>query len=339
IFPLFPRLPTELKHKIWEASYPKPGMHIFDICVQPRQPFTEVHDAPASETPYDAYADRVFLNSVTITPGHCHGASGTTFSRDPSAYRTAIILSITSVDSAKVTKASIDSGSLGSPNVVYLPRMGKRVIYDNGTDVLCLRFSPSHQAVQDVTNNVFSHDSHPGIRNDISRILEAEWCEGMAAALFNARRLAIDMSELWSPSGLDPMSLAYLSCCIQNDLEVLYLVDYCVGRCGRCWKGELRQKDLVTRKCSLARELDPEDREMDVIYESTITYRQISNLEKLGWDSDHSIFALAKIIADTIRAQQGPDGPFRSVRILICEEEMSNMRDKTISTMCIENYG
>lgn len=338
MFPLFPRLPAELQLKIWEASYPKPGIHIFDICFQSRQPFTEARDGLASETPYYAYQDRVFLDSVTITPGHCRGASGTTFRTDPSTYRTAAILSITSVDSAMATAASLDSGTLGSPNIVYLPRKGKHVSYDNSTDVLCLHFNSSHQTEQDASNNARSHNSHTGTVNNISRILEAEWCEGMATALFNARRLAIDISELWSPSGIDPMSLAYLSCCIQNNLEVLYLVDYCVGRCRRCWKGNLRQKDLVTRKCSLAKELDPKDRDMDVIYGSTITYRQISDLEKLGWDSDHSIFALANMIGDMIREQQGPEGLFSSVRVLVCEETMSDRSDKTVHTLCIEDY-
>ncbi|KAH7109512.1 hypothetical protein EDB81DRAFT_672737, partial [Dactylonectria macrodidyma] len=73
----------------------------------------------------------------------------------------------------------------------------------------------------------------------ITRTLEAEWCEGMAASLFTARRLAIDIRDLRCSTGLDPMLIADLCICIKNDIEVLYLVDYCVGRCPRCLKGKL----------------------------------------------------------------------------------------------------
>ncbi|KAM5367187.1 hypothetical protein ACJZ2D_010177 [Fusarium nematophilum] len=335
MFPLFPRLPAELQLKIWEASYPQPGIHIFDVYFQPRQAFTGADKALPSESTDDAHTERIFLDSLAVTPGLCHGSSATRFRRDPSMYRTANTLSATTVDSAEVVKARLNSDNVGKSNIVDLPRKGKHVSYDNNSDVLCLRFGLSHHAVQDATNNILDGDSGLVFRNNISRILEADWSEGMATSLFAARRLAIDINELWSPAGFDPMSVVYLSCCIQNDLEVLYLVDYCVGRCRRCWKGKLTQKELATKKCSIAKELDPEDREMDVIYGSTVRYREISNLKKLRWDFNHPMFAFAQIMGDTIREQQGAEGPFRSVRILVCEEEVSNVEDMTVDAMCI----
>ncbi|EWZ85544.1 hypothetical protein FOWG_10654 [Fusarium oxysporum f. sp. lycopersici MN25] len=337
MFPLFARLPAELQLKIWDASYPQPGIHIFDVHFQPRQDFPGADKMILSETADDAHTERIFLDSLAVTPVSCQGFSATQFRSDPSTYRIANTLSATSIDSVEVAKARLNSDKLGKSNIVHLDRNGKRVSYDNSADVLCLRFGLNHPVVQGATNNILDPDSGLAIQNNISRILQAEWSEGMAASLFAARRLAIDISELWSPSGFDSMSIMYLSCCIQNDLEVLYLVDYCIGRCRRCWKGKLTQKELATKKCGIAKELDPEDRDMDVIYGSTVTYREISNLEKLGWDFNHSMFAFAQILGDSIREQQGTKRVFRSVRVLACEEEVSNVEDMTIYAVCIKD--
>ncbi|KAH7254756.1 hypothetical protein B0J15DRAFT_397538 [Fusarium solani] len=319
MFTLFPQLPAELKLKIWDASLPRPGIHIFDVC------FQDIDKAASSETEdEDAHAEHTFLGSLSIRPTHSPGAvSSTTFRSDPSTYKIANVLSTTTIDSSKVAECRISSHQSGRPNIVHLPLERERVSYNNNDDVLCLRFGLSCDVRQEVG---------PLFRNNISRILEAEWSGEMASSLFSARRLAIDIAELWSPDGLDPMSIAYFCCCIQNDLEVLYLVDYCVGRCQKCFKGSLTSKELSRSKCELANELDAEDREVDVVHGSTVTYREISNLEKLGWDSDHSAFGLARIMGDTIREQQGAEGPFRSVRILVCEEEAAD----TVYAKCVE---
>ncbi|KAI8712614.1 2EXR domain-containing protein [Fusarium sp. LHS14.1] len=323
MFTLFPQLPAELQLKIWDASLPRPGIHIFDVCFQDiSSPDKSISGEVVDE---DAHTEQTFLSSLNATAKDHGIASSTIFKNDPSAYKIANILSTTTIDSSNTVKTRTDSNQEGMTNVVRLPSQREEVSYDNDNDVLCLRFGFSRDIDQSVG---------PIFRNNISRVLEALWSEDMAASLFSARRLAIDIAEMWSPGGLDPMLMAYFCCCIQNDLEVLYLVDYCVGRCKSCFKGSLKSKDLVTSKCGLAKELDTEDREMDAIYGSTVAYREVSNLEKLGWDSGHSVFGLAQVMGDIIREQQGKEGPFRSVRILVCEEEVAG----TIRARCVEGH-
>lgn len=322
MFPLFPQLPAELQLKIWDASLPRPGIHIFDVCFKDVSSLNKI--APGEAVDEDAHTEHTFLSSLNVTStDHRGAASSTAFKNDPSIYKIANILSTTTIDSSNTVKTKTGSDQEGMTNVVRLPSQSEHVSYDNGNDVLCLRFGFNHDIEQEVG---------PIFRNNISRVLEAEWSEDMAASLFSARRLAIDIAEIWSPGGLDPILMAYFCCCIQNDLEVLYLVDYCVGRCQSCFKGSLKSKDLVTSECELAKELDSGDRVMDVIHGSTVTYREISDLEKLGWDSGHSAFGLARVMGDTIREQQGTEGPFLSVRILVCEEEVAG----TVRASCVE---
>ncbi|KAI8654084.1 2EXR domain-containing protein [Fusarium sp. Ph1] len=322
MFTLFPQLPAELQLKIWDASLPRPGIHIFDVCFQDISSHDKTISGEAEDE--DAHAEHTFLSSLNVTvTDHRGAASSTTFKNDPSTYKIANILSTTTIDSSNTVKTRSGSDQEGMTNVVRLPSQSEQVSYDNDNDVLCLCFGFNHDIEQEVG---------PIFRNNISRVLEAEWSEDMAASLFSARRLAIDIAEMWSPGGLDPILMAYFCCCIQHDLEVLYLVDYCVGRCQSCFKGSLKSNDLVMSKCGLAKELDPGDRAMDAIHGSTVTYREISNLEKLGWDSGHSAFGLAQVMGDTIREQQGTEGPFRSVRVLVCEEEVAG----TVHARCVE---
>ncbi|RTE85361.1 hypothetical protein BHE90_000187 [Fusarium euwallaceae] len=321
MFTLFSQLPAELQLKIWDASLPRPGIHIFDVCFRDLPSPDKTASGETVED--DANTEHTFLSSLNLTPTRHLEVPSTTFRSDPSIYKITDALSKTTIDSSKVAKARVSSDQAGRPNTIHLPSLKERVCYDNNADVLCLRFGLSHDVRQELG---------PLFRNNISRVLEAEWSGEMASTLFSARRLAIDIAELWSPGGLDPMTMAYFCCCIQNDLEVLYLVDYCVGRCQRCFKGSLTSKELSTSKCELANELDAEDREMDVIHGSTVSYREISNFEKLGWGSDHSAFGIAQMMGDAIREQQGAEGPFRSVRILACEEEVAD----TVRTRCVE---
>ncbi|KAH7109518.1 hypothetical protein EDB81DRAFT_929629 [Dactylonectria macrodidyma] len=330
-FTLFPQLPVELRQQIWEASYQRPGIHIFDVCfpqpVSSKQSRTEQAFTRADETQgktrYKTYENQIFLDSLSITRGPSDGISSPkAFTRDPSMYRTTNALSSTCVASSKTIKRYMDSSNQEQTNSVYLPGKGKRVSYNNTTDALCLHFGPSN-VVENSTQDSLADSACPVMRNNISIVLEGAWSEGMAASLFAARRVALDIRELWSSKELNPtiMEVVYLCCCIQNGLEVLYLIDYCVGRCQKCRKGELTSGELTNRKCDLAKELDPEDRKMDVVYGTGVTYREVSDLERLGWDPDHPSFTVARIMGEVIREQQGASGPFRSVRVLVCDEE------------------
>jgi hypothetical protein len=165
-------------------------------------------------------------------------------------------------------------------------------------------------------------------------MLGGVWSKEMADTLHKARRIAIDISETWtdaSPNALVVEEVGFLACTIQHDIEVLYLIDYCVGRCRSktCHKAGLRARDLQRRDGVLFGDLHVNDegertREPDVIQGVGKVYREVFDLEGLGWDGYHPTYAFAKIIDDGIRSQQ-EDGfgevKFKGVRILVAEDE------------------
>ncbi|KAH8819333.1 hypothetical protein F5884DRAFT_839410 [Xylogone sp. PMI_703] len=311
-FPLFPQLPAELRLKIWETSFRKPSIHIFDAFIGSDRIITD-------EATYQMYKNCVFLDTLNINLGTCNGVFATRFRTDPSVYRVTKALSAACIDSA----------------AYYSPEKKERVLYDNTSDILCLRFGSSSM-VHDFVDDPLINDSHP-----ISSTFEGMWSREMAETLCVSWRVAIDISELWYLSKLniaDVEDLAILCSCIHNDLETLYLIDYCVGRCQQCWKGKLIPKELQIKKCDLAKKLDPEDRNMDVVYGAGIIYREIFDFERLGWDSVHPVFKLAQTMNMMIREQQGENGPFHSVRVLVCENEAIDEEDIILSTSCMKNY-
>jgi hypothetical protein len=169
-------------------------------------------------------------------------------------------------------------------------------------------------------------------------MLDGVWSKEMADTLYKARHIAIDISETWTDASADALvveEVGFLACTMQHDIEVLYLVDYCVGRCTSpaCarvgGKARLRARDLQRRDGVLIRDLhvDNEEekiREPDVIVGVGKVYREVFDLEGLGWDGYHPTYAFAKIIDDAIRSQQD-DGlgevKFKGVRILVAEDE------------------
>ncbi|RFU27313.1 hypothetical protein B7463_g9033, partial [Scytalidium lignicola] len=339
-FPLFPRLPAELKLKIWEVNCRKPGIHIFDVCFpiskissrcRSKQAFTGSDGTVTDKATYQTYRDQIFFDTLDITSEISDEIYTTRFRTDPSMYRITTALSAACIDSAKVIKTFLDKG-----NIIYLPRKRERVLYDSTSDVLCLRFG-SCTAAQDLAHDFPANNSHVIYQNNISRVLEGMWSREMAESLCAACRVALDVSELWCLSKPDPIvieELAMLCSCIHHDLETVYLVDYCIGRCQQCCKGKLMPKELQTRKCNLARDLDPEDREMDIVYGAGVIYREICDFERLGWESGHPVFVLAQTMGKIIREQQGENGPFQSVRLLACEDEAADEGERIVDTTC-----
>ena len=165
----------------------------------------------------------------------------------------------------------------------------------------------------------------------------------MADTLQNAKMIALDVAETWAPASTSEYGLeeiAYLACCLQKELEVLYLVDHCVGRCTRCGRQDLSAVQLGTRDF-LVDDLcgdDPKEvaRPADVISGIGKTYREVFDLEALGWNNFHPTYLFAKIISDTIRCQQRDAGNqvFKGVRILVVEETHLHGIDSSILVDC-----
>lgn len=243
-------------------------------------------------------------------------------------------------------------------NTVYLPGPDRHVSYDATTDVLFLRFgleptipTPSQQPSDSSRPRSAGEPDPPSLQAFASGVSASlahpAWSGEMAGTLRNARRVALDLGEPeWADaSGYSQLRAArgaqgagvgwiqlvreevtYLSSCIQQGLEVLYLVDHCVGRCEGCRKSGLKVEELQERG-HLARVLEVGrgdgvmEREADAIYGEGVVYREILNFTRLGWTKDYPAFVLAKMFVDAIQEQQGDQRLFQGVRVLACQRQ------------------
>jgi hypothetical protein len=381
-FPLFAKLPGELQAAVWEASYPQSRAHIFDVCVpspasSPRCRVREAFTGSDGSIPeskhklYKKYSDTIFLDPISLRGKRNTNSlekyfnrlsvdSITTvqFSRDPSMYTTATKLAaVCSGASCVIEKEVRTTAEEQKPdakkntNVVYLPARDRWVRYSNTEDVLFLRFGRPG-AVADVNREALHGDHEDNLLEStpdkgISGALGGIWSAEMANTLQGARRVALDLSELIvdgdAARQMFYQEMVYLACCLQKDLEVLYLVDYSVGRC-HCPRGKFSAADLQTRTVTegwptgedgASSEQDGE-REPDVIHGEGATWREILDLEKFGMNEDHPAFLVAQILDDSIRSQQRCEGngPFQGIRILVCEEDPLDGLDAEISVQC-----
>ncbi|KAH8593112.1 hypothetical protein B0O99DRAFT_596640 [Bisporella sp. PMI_857] len=348
-FPQFALLPAELQAQIWEASCPRPGMNIFDVCSPSitgesriARAFKGRDGRVSDEERYDSYKSSVFLDALDVNIGHSEltnnpgNTSTCKLRHDPSIYKVAAQLRATCVDAASAATVSSRTPTMSSKgftdadknvdvNSVYLPGKNKWVYYNNTSDVLCLQFGPSGSISNATSDAPFGdHDDHRAFSSGLSDALGGIWSTEIAATLQGARRVAIDIAETLAASGVLEIvfeEISYLCCCIQRNLEVLYLVDHCIGRCQRRNKNQLSSKKLQTVG-ELAKELGClSDREPNVIYGASRAYREIFDLEQFGWHHDHPTFVLAKMFDKAIRSQQGNQLVFQGVRVLVCEDE------------------
>lgn len=328
MFPVFAKLPTELQLEIWNAINYRPGVQILDVCFPASGPYDNSRASTAFKTTHrniaikDAskrYEKEVFLDSLELAPRESDGASTVDFKRDPSTYRFSQTLLKTCVHSANAVRKHKTCS-------IFLPAKKTDVYFDNNIDLLCLRFiSPSGD--QGSAHRAILGEVEGEPSNNIRYALECLWSDDMASALRSARRIALDISELWGQEAIHPhifQEIAALCSCIQSDLEALYLVDYCIGRCRHCWKGGLNSAKLTQKACALSESLEPRKRQMDSFHGSGVVYHEICDLEGLGWTPNQLEFQLAMMMGDIIREQQGPEGAFKSVRILACENEAGN---------------
>ncbi|ROW08586.1 hypothetical protein VPNG_06232 [Cytospora leucostoma] len=297
-FPHFPNLPPEIQLQIWESTTATlPSMHVFDIRT-PSSPApggdnsvssTQDHE-PTRRVPLclEEPDDMLYINALETGGTSQHPMTttqGARFRWDPSMYKFRDSLRATSIDSARTMQTARNDVDV---NTIRL-RTGRAITYDNTQDVLHLRFvPPASQVPKDARR-----------ASPISAMFESVWSEELAKALHYARRIAIDVSQLWPDlaGGQSDLlqDIAYLACVLQNDLEVLYLVDYCAGRCNSAKAG-----DLMSRDAGLYRKMychgnggvsgfdkgawDHEKRrEPDVFHGVGRLWREVFDVEKMNW--------------------------------------------------------
>ena len=287
-------------------------------------------------------------------------------------------LRATSIDAANIS--SLKPSTFGTvphkaeQNSVYLPGPDRYVHYNSMTDVLHLRFrdggaatalsqetlfngpEPALEDEFQVTSRIneeqsrgsaqIYQDSRDIYTNGISAVLESLWSSEMADTMHNARRIALDVTETWTESSTISLiieEIAFLACTMQHNLEVLYLVDYCVGRCSRCGRETMSIDELQTRGSELYRELhsgseEEEVRLPDVIHGLGKTYYEVFDLEKIGWTDQHPTYMFARIIGEAIRGQQQESTTgrqtFKGVRVLVAKDEALPGLDTSMVVDC-----
>ncbi|POS73537.1 hypothetical protein DHEL01_v208067 [Diaporthe helianthi] len=426
-FTKFPELPPELQLQVWESTIAsQPSMHLFDVCVPPcypestlptlaaASPTLEHHEddhstnqdtdtrlAKGEEAIYlDEVTDTLYLSPLATTTAECLspqaiGASssqGARFRADPSMYQFRSSLRTTCFNAAaailRTTTRGVDTNTiyLGAPST---ERGCASVTYDNTRDVLYLCFVPPAFRFPDDSGRLTS---------PLSAIFESIWSQELEGALHRARRVALDVSQLWPDLGarlagdrgdvgeeqrgdlvedggeqdaqdgageaavlegedgedgeIDSISLimqdiALLASTMQHNLEVLYLVDCCIGRydshTSLARPASLKARDLEeTRDDGLYRTLrngitpkEEKTRKPDVIQGVGKVWREVFDLERLGWDEKHPGFVFAEMFAEIVKMQQqecmggdNHDGDvakerigFKGVRVLVTEDE------------------
>lgn len=177
-------------------------------------------------------------------------------------------------------------------------------------------------------------------------LLDTQWSDEMAETLRNARHIAIDAAQTKSfvdMSGpLAAEEIAMLACTLHQGLEVPYLVDYCPGQCQNCARPAVRSKDLIQQRDHLYMSLnlfntdgaeceestsnidEKDSRRPDVIWGVDRVYREVYELEQLGWSNRHPAFVFGQALGAAIRSQQldaTQTCQLRGVRMLVVEDE------------------
>ncbi|KAH8902570.1 hypothetical protein BR93DRAFT_972633 [Coniochaeta sp. PMI_546] len=341
---------------VWREARPRPGIHIFDICMpsvengsRSARAFAAANDnSEEHRARFDKFKNSVFLDALEIpqTPDLIQPSSLSSgrvphsFKVDPSMYIVDSAIRASCVEAAGSFQPSPPGGERllnsdnqspifnSNVNSVYLPAKDKWIQYDNTTDVLSLRFGaadPALNMTDDGEVNLRAFDS------GISDLLSDNWSAELAETLRNARRIAIDVVETGFAVDVKDyiyQEVAFLCCCIQQSLEVLYLVDHAACQCQACWQGRLvtnrgEDEGQAEGERNPSNNLDSVSgrRRPDVVYGVGITYQEVEDLESIEWEESHPAFLFLSIFDEAIRAQQGDDACFQGIRVLTCRQE------------------
>ncbi|RGP72585.1 multicopper oxidase [Fusarium longipes] len=316
----FANLPLELQIKIWQTYvHPGPAMHIFDICYpswkgdkRTEKAFQALRGNKEGEDKFNEYKNKVFLDRMD--------SIGSKPVFDPSMYHATATSRLVS----RLTDRTIRETENGRDmNEIYLAGRDQRVSIP-ASDILMLRIrQESFEHYNLATETLLCP---PPIKD----ILENQWSPELASALRGAKKIAIDMIETWATGLYGELGLeeiAFFACTIQKDLEVLYLVDECTGRCKQCRRqnvkmDEIRKRDALWKGLR-TKNTDDQDRAGDIINAVSRRYVEATNLAALGWDDEHPSYLFACMIDTAIKTQQeGTDrGKFQGVRVLVVEDE------------------
>ncbi|KAL2201910.1 hypothetical protein CC79DRAFT_188450 [Sarocladium strictum] len=346
-FPQFASLPEELQLQVWEACKSSPAMHIFDVCSPPtKQPHetTESHGDDREPSKHvsaktgDGLGVTVFLDALCTTDDESEDPRPTSYAFDPSMYHFDKSL-------RRVTKSSESAVQFLSrksdKTLVHLPRR-QQTLEIARSDVMMLRFRKRKEAGVAAARTVF-RDDEDASSTTLGEALEGQWSPEMAKTLRSATKVALDLTEPWIAElggELAYEEIAFLACTLQHDLEVLYLVDNCVGRCAACGNVDLRarhlQKKGVLWECLNYQDEDAVDRPGDVVEAVSKKYLEVADFERLGWTDTHPYFVFARMIDEMIRGQQHGEskGKFKGVRILVAEDEVVDGIDSEMHVRC-----
>ncbi|KAK2002775.1 hypothetical protein LX36DRAFT_212465 [Colletotrichum falcatum] len=349
-FSRFPDLPPEIRLKIWDEAAAGPSMHVFDVCFpswrggdRSKRAFQGA-DGTMSKSTHDRwtkYRDCVFLDTLEAGPAEqARQARVARHAYDPSAYGLHSTMRLTCSEASAAVRRRMRGKSV---NTVYIPGRGKRIEYDNDGDVLFLRFR-NGGAITNLTHGVFSGEFEASGVNDLTQVLEGPWSVEMAETLRDARRIALDVAETWAAPAIGAVlyeEAAYLACCLQQGLRVLYLVDHCHGRCTRCKRHGIKPGQLQTRG-ALYQQLQSWDtdgamaRAPEVIHGVGKTYREVFDFEGLGWSHEHPNYMFASAMDEMIRSQQADADKqdFEGIRVLLVEDDEVEGVDTTMLMDC-----
>lgn len=297
--------------------------------------------------------------------------SGSGSSVDLSAYKFRDVLRATCVDAADAVARLWDAVPAADRAVVELPD-GRRVAYDNARDVLHLRFlvdpaatdigaaatttgglptpppsrSPSPEVdcrMEDIPERHSNADEDPvpPPPAPLTALFQSSWSPALATALHAARRVAIDVGQIWPSLAEEQHRLVrdvvFLACTMQHDLEVLYLVDYSGGgSSSRLLPASSSSSTTTTTTTTtssgpsthgndlmsktpgslyerfhcpaLADEAWEKERARpgDVIRGGCgAVWREVFDLEALGWHERHAGFVFGEVFGEVVRLQQG----------------------------------
>lgn len=319
-FENFASLPLELQIKIWQTyTHPGPAMHIFDACYSSwkgddriKVAFKTLRNDEKGEEKFKEYKKKVFLDRMDTIDREA------VF--DPSMYYATAMSKLVS----RLTEQTIrETEARQGMNEVCLPGRGQKILIP-ASDVFMLRLR------QDPFDHYNLATETLLCPPPIKEILENQWSPELASALRGAKKIAIDVSETWATGLYGELGLeeiAFFACTIQKDLEVLYLVDECTGRCKQCGRQNVKREDIQQRdalwKGLRTKNTDDQDRPRDIINAVSRRYVEATNLAALGWEEDHPSYLFACMIDTAIKTQQeGKDrGKFQGVRVLVVEDE------------------
>lgn len=322
-FPQFTSLPPELQNEVWETSIEGPSMHIFDVCSPSWRDPKRSAKAFQDEKRFDRYKNNVFLDALDTSDEELNRTTrvaGHAF--DPSMYKQTDALLSTSRVTAGTTRAL---KFRGDTNTVYLPGRNRKITLP-ASDVIMLRFRDVGAAMETAAHCLFTAEG-----TSSSDVLKSRWSAEMLETMRAARRIALDVSEVsvqWMQSHAALQEISYLASMLHHGLEVLYLVDHCVGRCKGCKKGmmlaqDVKKQDKLWRRLHRADKEDKREGEGDVIHGVTKRYVEVCGLEGLKWTDQHPAYVFAERFDRAVRNyQHGPNkGKFQGVRVLVMEDE------------------